>query len=140
MTNFAALNANFIAIIDARNTLQHTATHCNTLHHTAPHCNTLQHTATHCNTLRHTAASCNTLQHTATHCLMTNLAALHANFIAIIDARSSPKCQQHKVREFVQQWLVLQLNSSCHTHVSESCRTQMHGVCRVRGGYNSKAP
>ena len=76
---------------NARNTLQHTATHCNIRvwhpsHHGADyptplyatqHCNTLQHTATqcttmqhsaHCNTLQHTATHCNTLQHTATHC------------------------------------------------------------------------
>ena len=50
---------------DARDILQHTATHCNT----------------HCNIPKHTATSCthfNTLQHTATHCNMWRVKRLTA--------------------------------------------------------------
>ena len=97
----------------ARNTLQHTATHCNTLQHTATHCNTpyvsgsfAEEPKIDCNTLQHTGAvrlicraahvqrcsqhtatHCNTLQHTATHC-NTLQHMLHTRWIRLICRRA----------------------------------------------------
>jgi len=99
----------------ARNTGQHTTTHCNILQrgrpcmytrhfiapthtHTQHQWNTLQHTATHCHPLRHTTTHYNTLQQSATHFVVP----LHTHLLQLIVQHTATQRQkaQHNATHY----------------------------------------